>query len=68
MQSIQDDNYEALELLAEQIFIFLTLKAIQTRLSTDETWILERAAKVAALIQAPAEDVAGRLHRGCVSG
>jgi hypothetical protein len=59
-QSLQDDHYEALELFAEQVFIFLSLLAIQRRLSCDELYVLERASKVMALVH-PARDVP--LHR-----
>jgi hypothetical protein len=51
MQSHQDDNYEALETFAETTYIFLTLKAIQQRISEDELYLLDPAAKVAVLVQ-----------------
>ena len=50
MQSLQDDNYEFLELFAEQVYIFLVLKALQSGLSPDEAWILDHASRVAALV------------------
>jgi hypothetical protein len=50
MQSIQDDNYEALETAVEKISIFLNLLALQKRLNCDELWILERVVKVLALV------------------
>lgn len=53
-QSQQDDNYDALELFAEQSFIFLTLVALKRKLNTDEFWLLDRAARAASLSASPA--------------
>lgn len=50
MQSHQDDNYEALETFAEQVYVFLTLLALQRRLNCDEMWVLEHAALVTAQV------------------
>jgi hypothetical protein len=55
-QSHVDDNYDALELFAEQIFIFLSLLALQRRLNCDETYILERASAVMSRVH-PGADV-----------
>jgi hypothetical protein len=52
-QSQQDDNYDALELFAEQSFVFLTLVALKRNLNTDEVWLLEKAARTASLSSAP---------------
>jgi hypothetical protein len=49
-QSFQDDHFDALATFAETTYIFLTLKAIQQRLTEDELYLLVRAAKVAAVL------------------
>ena len=54
-QNQREEQYEALELFAEQIFIFLSLLAIQRRLSCDEVWVLERASTVMSLLQPDAD-------------
>jgi len=50
-QKYQDDHFEALELFAEQVFIFLSLLANQRRLNCDELWVLERAVTVMAQVR-----------------
>jgi hypothetical protein len=49
--TVQDDHYDVLELFAEQVYIFLSLMALQRRLNCDELWVLERASKVMSLLQ-----------------
>jgi hypothetical protein len=44
-QTYQDDHYEAFETFTETTYIFLVLKARQQRLSLDEVWLLDRAAR-----------------------
>jgi len=51
MQSHQDDHFETLETFAETTYIFLSLLALQRRLSCDELYVLERAVKVMTLIR-----------------
>jgi hypothetical protein len=63
-QSHIDDHFDTLELFAEQVFIFLSLNALQRRLSADEVWVLDRAAKVSALIH---PENGGRVHLHIVS-
>jgi hypothetical protein len=46
----QNQLTESLEAFAEQIFIFLSLLAIQRRLNCDEVYVLERASKVMGLL------------------
>jgi hypothetical protein len=50
-QTSRDDKYDVLELFAEEVYIFLSLLAIQRRLGCDELWVFERAVKVMALIR-----------------
>jgi hypothetical protein len=50
MQSHQDDIFDALETFAETCYIFLVLLARQKTLNPDELYLLDRAAKVAALL------------------
>jgi hypothetical protein len=50
-QTSRDDKCDVLELFAEEVYIFLSLLAIQRRLGCDELWIFERAVKVMALIR-----------------
>jgi hypothetical protein len=50
-QSTQDDRYDALELFAEQSYVFLVLLALQHRLTPDEAYLLEKAARVAAMLR-----------------
>jgi hypothetical protein len=49
------NNYDELELFAEQVYIVLTLIALQRRLNCDETYILERAVKVMAQVRPDAD-------------
>jgi hypothetical protein len=55
-QSQQDDNCEALETVVEQVSVFLTLNALQRKLTQEETWVLERVSRVLAQVH-PARDV-----------
>lgn len=44
-QRRQDDTWEALATFAETTYMYLVMVAIKRRLTEDETWLLDRAAK-----------------------
>ncbi len=51
-QSRIDDLFDDLATFAETTYIYLMLLTIKRRLTEDETWLLERAAKAAGQLAA----------------
>jgi hypothetical protein len=51
-QSQQDDLWDQLATFAETTYIFLVLVALQRRLTGDELYLLDRAAKAASQLTA----------------
>jgi hypothetical protein len=49
-QSRCDDLFHDLATFAETTYVFLVLLACQRRLNTDEVYLLDRAAKAAAVL------------------
>jgi hypothetical protein len=51
-QSHQDDIFDQLATFAETTYMYLVMVAIKRRLTDDETWLLDRAAKAAGQLAA----------------